>query len=122
MFSFHLRAILGFQGSLSRASRASLTLLGSLQVQNFSSKATDMSLRVASLDYLGVVAARLRKDAVASSLDEETLRQIVDHLDVRDESKKKKRLVGRRLLSDGGNGVGRGEQGNSTRRHFSHSI
>lgn len=29
-------------------------------------KGTDMSLRVASLDYLGVVAARLRKDFVTS--------------------------------------------------------
>lgn len=29
-------------------------------------KGTDMALRVASLDYLGVVAARLRKDYVTS--------------------------------------------------------
>lgn len=33
-----------------------------------------MALRVASLDYLGVVAARLRKDAVQSQLK-------VDHID-----------------------------------------
>lgn len=37
----------------------------------------DMSLRVASLDYLGVVAARLRKDAVSSQLRQEQIDEIV---------------------------------------------
>lgn len=36
-----------------------------------------MSLRVASLDYLGVVASRLRKDAVASQMDAAQLQQIL---------------------------------------------
>lgn len=43
-----------------------LTLLGNMLVKNFSNKGTDMSLRVASLDYLGVVAARLRRDGILS--------------------------------------------------------
>lgn len=43
----------------------------------FSNKQIDMSLRVASLDYLGVVAARLRKDTVASQLDETALNDII---------------------------------------------
>ncbi|ENN74150.1 hypothetical protein YQE_09123, partial [Dendroctonus ponderosae] len=43
-----------------------LCILGRMLVQNFSNKSTDMSLRVASLDYLGVVAARLRRDSVLS--------------------------------------------------------
>ncbi|XP_034230674.1 nipped-B-like protein [Thrips palmi] len=51
-----------------------LSLLGTLLVTNFVNKGTDMALRVASLDYLGVVAARLRKDAVQSQLK-------VDHID-----------------------------------------
>lgn len=51
-----------------------LSLLGTLLVNNFVNKGTDMALRVASLDYLGVVAARLRKDAVQSQLK-------VDHID-----------------------------------------
>lgn len=36
-----------------------------------------MSLRVASLDYLGAVAARLRKDAVSSQLKEEALNEVI---------------------------------------------
>lgn len=51
-----------------------------LQVQNFVNKGTDMSLRVASLDYLGVVAARLRKDAVTSQLKLDTIDQIIKEI------------------------------------------
>ena len=39
-----------------------------------------MSLRVASLDYLGVVAARLRKDAVLSQLKLNTIDQIINEI------------------------------------------
>jgi len=39
-----------------------------------------MSLRVASLDYLGIVAARLRKDAVSSRLNEEVIHEIIDQV------------------------------------------
>ena len=46
-------------------------------MQQFSNKSVDMSLRVASLDYLGIVAARLRKDAVTSRLNEETIDDII---------------------------------------------
>ena len=51
-----------------------------LQVQQFSNKSVDMSLRVASLDYLGIVAARLRKDAVSSRLNEEVIHEIIDQV------------------------------------------
>ena len=40
----------------------------------------DMSLRVASLDYLGIVAARLRKDAVSSHMNEETILEIIEQV------------------------------------------
>ena len=50
------------------------------QVSNFVNKGTDMSLRVASLDYLGVVAARLRKDAVLSHLRLNTIDQIINEI------------------------------------------
>jgi cohesin loading factor subunit SCC2 len=43
-------------------------------------KGIDMSLRVASLDYLGVVAARLRKDAVLSQLKLNTIDQIIGEI------------------------------------------
>ncbi|XP_043282978.1 nipped-B-like protein B [Venturia canescens] len=54
-----------------------LSLLGTLLVGHFSNKSSDMSLRVASIDYLGVVAARLRKDAVNSQCKLSTIDQII---------------------------------------------
>lgn len=36
-----------------------------------------MALRVASLDYLGTVAARLRKDAVTSKMDQGSIARIL---------------------------------------------
>ncbi|CAN8012156.1 unnamed protein product [Ixodes pacificus] len=63
------------------ASELILSLLGRLLVQNFSNKSLDMSLRVASLDYLGVVAARLRKDAVTSQIKKETIKDILRQIE-----------------------------------------
>ncbi|ESO95734.1 hypothetical protein LOTGIDRAFT_214826 [Lottia gigantea] len=60
------------------ASELLLSLLGRILVKQFSSKSTDMSLRVASLEYLGIVAARLRKDAVSSRLNPEIIQEIVE--------------------------------------------
>ncbi|PNF24471.1 Nipped-B-like protein [Cryptotermes secundus] len=57
-----------------------LSLLGKLLVSNFVNKGIDMSLRVASLDYLGVVAARLRKDAVLSQQKLNTIDQIISEI------------------------------------------
>uniref|UniRef100_A0A915HGM1 Nipped-B protein n=1 Tax=Romanomermis culicivorax TaxID=13658 RepID=A0A915HGM1_ROMCU len=57
-----------------------LNLLGKLLIQNFSNKQTDVSLRVASLDYLGLIAARLRKDAVNCPVDEVALKNFIDSL------------------------------------------
>lgn len=54
-----------------------LSLLGKMLVRNFSNKGTDMSLRVASLDYLGVVAARLRRDSVLSICKLDTIDQMI---------------------------------------------
>jgi len=48
-----------------------------MQVKQFSCKSVEMSLRVASLDYLGIVAARLRKDAVSSRLNEDIISDII---------------------------------------------
>lgn len=57
-----------------------LSLLGNLLVGHFSNKSSDMSLRVASIDYLGVVAARLRKDAVSSQCKLSTIDQIISDI------------------------------------------
>ncbi|XP_032874667.1 nipped-B-like protein isoform X6 [Amblyraja radiata] len=54
-----------------------LSLLGRLLVHQFSNKSTEMALRVASLDYLGTVAARLRKDAVSCKMDRESINRIL---------------------------------------------
>ncbi|KAG5893186.1 hypothetical protein JTB14_016463 [Gonioctena quinquepunctata] len=54
-----------------------LCLLGKMLVKNFSNKGTDMSLRVASLDYLGVVAAKLRRDSVLSRCELNTIDQMI---------------------------------------------
>ncbi|KAJ0013105.1 hypothetical protein NQD34_017439 [Periophthalmus magnuspinnatus] len=54
-----------------------LSLLGRLLVHQFSNKQTEMALRVASLDYLGTVASRLRKDAVTSKMDQKVIDRIL---------------------------------------------
>ncbi|XP_065116638.1 nipped-B-like protein B isoform X2 [Paramisgurnus dabryanus] len=55
-----------------------LSLLGRLLVHQFSNKQTEMALRVASLDYLGTVAARLRKDSVTSKMDQRSINRILE--------------------------------------------
>ena len=55
-----------------------LSLLGKLLVSKFANKGTEVSLRISSLDYLGVVAARLRKDAVQSKLKLDMIDSIID--------------------------------------------
>ncbi|KAG8234266.1 hypothetical protein J437_LFUL006511 [Ladona fulva] len=69
-----------------------LSVLGTLLVKNFINKSTDMSLRVASLDYLGVVAARLRKDAVLSQLKLDTIDQIIK--EIKEEEQKESEELG----------------------------
>uniref|UniRef100_A0A7N6AMX9 Nipped-B protein n=1 Tax=Anabas testudineus TaxID=64144 RepID=A0A7N6AMX9_ANATE len=63
-----------------------LSLLGRLLVHQFSNKQTEMALRVASLDYLGTVAARLRKDAVTSKMDQRSIDRIVQESQGNDET------------------------------------
>ncbi|BES94983.1 unnamed protein product [Nesidiocoris tenuis] len=62
------------------AAELMLSVLGNLLVNNFVNKSLEMPLRVASLDYLGVVAARLRKDAVTSHLKVSTIDQIIKEI------------------------------------------
>jgi len=54
-----------------------LTMLGHVLRQQFTDRSTEMALRISSLEYLGVVAARLRKDAVQSRLKEDHIDSIV---------------------------------------------
>jgi len=48
-----------------------------VQVKQFSNKSIEMALRTAALEYLGIVAARLRKDAVSSQLNTDMIQDIV---------------------------------------------
>ena len=43
------------------AAEVMLWLLGSLLISQFGNKSIDMSLRISSIDYLGIIASRLRK-------------------------------------------------------------
>ncbi|KAM4635314.1 nipped-B-like protein B isoform 2-T2 [Polymixia lowei] len=63
-----------------------LSLLGRLLVHQFSNKQTEMALRVASLDYLGTVASRLRKDAVTSKMDQKAIDRILQETQGNDET------------------------------------
>ncbi|XP_056274487.1 nipped-B-like protein A isoform X2 [Pseudoliparis swirei] len=65
-----------------------LSLLGRLLVHQFSNKQTEMALRVASLDYLGTVAARLRKDGVTSKMDQRSIDRILQESQGSDETQK----------------------------------
>ena len=57
-----------------------LGIIGTLLVGHFTNKTVDMSLRTSSLDYLGTVAARLRRDATLSQLDDASLNAIIGKL------------------------------------------
>lgn len=54
-----------------------LSLLGTLLAKYMSDKTIDQSIRLASLDYLGIVAARLRKDTVESRCKVNTMDQMI---------------------------------------------
>ena len=77
-----------------------LTILGKLLVRNFLNRKVEISLRTASLEYLGVVAARLRKDAITSQIDVAEVRPLVDYVDhgvERREGESEKDLLRRQL-------------------------
>lgn len=59
------------------ASELLLSLLGTLLVKYMSDKNIDQSIRVVSLEYLGIVAARLRKDTVESRCKVHTMDQLI---------------------------------------------
>merc|ERR1719209_1540435 len=55
-----------------------LSLLGKMLVGKFANKQTEVTLRVSSLEYLGTVASRLRKDAVQSKLKLDMIDAIIE--------------------------------------------
>ena len=91
-----------------------LSLLGKMLVAKFANKQTEVSLRVSSLEYLGTVAARLRRDAVQSRLKEDVIDSIIqtvkeaeresgekvldEELDLLDPDEQRSRFIQRILL------------------------
>ncbi|XP_034840384.1 nipped-B protein isoform X1 [Maniola hyperantus] len=63
-----------------------LSLLGTMLVKYMSDKSMEMSVRVASLEYLGLVASRLRRDSVTSRAKLATMDAVVR--DIRAEEEK----------------------------------
>lgn len=59
------------------ASELLLTLLGTVLVKYMADKSMDQSIRVVSLEYLGIVAARLRKDTVKSRCRVKTMDELI---------------------------------------------
>ena len=59
------------------AAETLLSLLGGLLVKRFNDKQVEQSMRVTSLDILGTVASKLRRDALSSRLSERDIDQII---------------------------------------------
>jgi cohesin loading factor subunit SCC2 len=62
-----------------------LSLLGTLLVKYMSDKSKEQSIRVVSLEYLGIVAARLRKDTVESRCKVNTMDQMIKYIKMEQE-------------------------------------
>ncbi|CAL8321731.1 unnamed protein product [Lota lota] len=78
-----------------------LSLLGRLLVYQFSTKQTEMALRVAALDYLGTVAAHLRKDVVDNGVDKTAIDHILKEIPGREETLRLQKALLTYLEDDG---------------------
>ncbi|XP_038112753.1 nipped-B protein isoform X2 [Culex quinquefasciatus] len=67
------------------ASELLLSLLGTMLVKKMSDKGTEQSIRVVSLEYLGIVAARLRKDTVESRCKVRTMDSLIKYIKIEQE-------------------------------------
>ncbi|CAL8128684.1 unnamed protein product [Orchesella dallaii] len=67
------------------AAELCLSLLGNLLVKYLENKGLDVPMRVASLEYLGVAAARLRKDVVGAQAEMESIDKIIKDVRKREE-------------------------------------
>lgn len=62
-----------------------LTLLGTVLVKYMADKTVDQSIRVVSLEYLGIVAARLRKDTVKARNRVKTMDELIKCIKIEQE-------------------------------------
>ena len=113
-----------------------LSLLGHLLVKYMRDKNADLSLRTSSLDYLGTVAARLRRDSARSSLDAASLDAILRKLTAEEEEEEEeneesvfaqskpielsedREQILQRALVDYLAGLAEAEPGRDSARHF----
>merc|ERR1712051_344464 len=65
-----------------------LSFLGRVLRDKFCDRSTEMALRISSLEYLGVVAARLRKDAVESKMKVDYIDSIINIIEEEEEKEK----------------------------------
>ena len=65
-----------------------LSFLGRVLRDKFCDRSTEMALRISSLEYLGVVAARLRKDAVESKMKVDYIDSIINIIKEEEEKEK----------------------------------
>ena len=52
-----------------------LTMLANILIKNILEKSNDISLRVVSLEYLGTISARLRKDKISAASDADSIQE-----------------------------------------------
>uniref|UniRef100_A0A2M4B869 Nipped-B protein n=1 Tax=Anopheles marajoara TaxID=58244 RepID=A0A2M4B869_9DIPT len=62
-----------------------LSLLGTMLVKKMADKSVEQSIRVVSLEYLGIVAARLRKDTVESRCKVKTMDTLIRYIKIEQE-------------------------------------
>ena len=72
------------------ASELMLTYLGKMLMSKLRTRGVDMTLRVASLDYLGLITARLKRDSFVAKSKENIIDQIIQAVreDIENENEK----------------------------------
>ncbi|XP_035208995.1 nipped-B-like protein isoform X2 [Stegodyphus dumicola] len=68
------------------ASELLLSILGRILMKNFSNKSMEMTVRIASLDYLGIIAAHLRKNDIISREHTAIINDIIQRVTVESDS------------------------------------
>ncbi|XP_072030780.1 nipped-B-like protein A isoform X2 [Amphiura filiformis] len=76
LFRSQSQALQGPSKAAATSRRSTGAVFRATIMHQFGNKGNDMSMRVNSLEYLGQIASRLRKDAVSSKINEDTLGQI----------------------------------------------
>lgn len=82
------------------ASEMLLSLLGTLLVKYMSNKSMEQSIRVSSLEYLGIVAARLRKDTVESRCKVNTMDALIKSIKLEQEKENDRDKVNSKIIID----------------------